>query len=208
MIRPRRLVAMLATAIIAAIAAVAPSAKAQTAGNLPPVTAADHVLGRADAPVTVVEYASFTCPHCATFHNDVLPAFKARYIDTGQVRLAYRNLPTQPANIAAAAAAVALCAAPGKYFDVVSAFMHNQEGLRSTGAPPWFETGIAASGKTRDEMETCLETPATRETLDAQIQGARAAGVTGTPAFFVNGEPVAEPTLEALAAVIDPLLRR
>ena len=62
----------------------------------PPVTAQDHVLGRADAPVTVIEYASFTCSHCADFHNTVLPAFKAKYIDTGKVRLVHRNLPTQP----------------------------------------------------------------------------------------------------------------
>lgn len=210
MIRPRRLVAVLATAIIAAIAAVAPSVKAQsgTPSGLPAVTAADHVLGRADAPVTVVEYASFTCPHCAAFHNDVLPAFKARYIDTGKVRLIHRNLPTAPANVAAAAAAVALCAAPGKYFDVAAAFMRNQAALPTTGAAPWFEAGIAASGRTRDEMETCLETPASRETLEAQIDGARAAGVTGTPSFFVDGAKVADPTLDGLAAVIDPLLRR
>ena len=53
----------------------------------PPVTAQDHILGRANAPVTVIEYASFTCSHCADFHNTVLPAFKAKYIDTGKVRL-------------------------------------------------------------------------------------------------------------------------
>ena len=207
MIRPRRLVAALATAIIAAIAAVAPSAKAQTAGTLPPVTAADHVLGRADAPVTVVEYASFTCSHCATFHNDVLPAFKTRFIDTGQVRLVHRNLPTAPANVAAAAAGVALCAAPGGYFDVAEVFMRDQAGLRTTGTQPWFAAGIAASGRTDEQIEACLEAPATRETLEAQIEGARAAGVRGTPSFFVNGKPVAEPTLAALTAAIEPLLR-
>lgn len=174
----------------------------------PPVTAQDHVLGRADAPVTVIEYASFTCPHCADFHNTVLPAFKAKYIDTGKVRLVHRNLPTQPANVAAAAAAVALCAAPGKYFDVASAFMRDQANLPATGAPPWFAAGIAASGQTRAEIETCLTAPATRATLEAQIAGAEAAGVTGTPSFFVNGRLVMDHSLEALSAAIDPLLRR
>jgi len=174
----------------------------------PPVTAQDHVLGRADASVTVIEYASFTCSHCADFHNTVLPAFKAKYIDTGKVRLVHRNLPTQPANVAAAAAAVALCAAPGKYFDVASVFMHDQANLATTGAQPWFAAGVAASGKTRAEIETCLQAPATREALEAQIAGAEAAGVTGTPTLFVNGTLVAEHSLDALSAAIDPLLRR
>ena len=174
----------------------------------PPVTAQDNVMGRADAPVTVIEYASFTCSHCADFHNDVLPAFKARYIDTGKVRLVHRNLPTAPANVAAAAAAVALCAAPDRYFDVAQAFMHNQAALRTAGANPWFEAGVAASGKTRDEIETCLKNPATGAALEAQVVGAEAAGVAGTPSFFVNGKPVADHSLEGLSAAIDPLLRR
>ncbi|HEX8469511.1 MAG TPA: thioredoxin domain-containing protein, partial [Brevundimonas sp.] len=80
------LVLMLATSPLA-VASVA------SAAELPPVTANDRVLGRADAPVMVVEYASFTCSHCADWHKDVFPAFKARYIDTGKVRLVYRNLP-------------------------------------------------------------------------------------------------------------------
>ena len=174
----------------------------------PPVTAQDHVLGRADAPVTVIEYASFTCSHCADFHNDVLPAFKARYIDTGKVRLVHRNLPTAPANVAAAAAAVAICAAPGRYFDVAEVFMRDQAELRTTGAKPWFDAGLAASGKTREQIETCLGDPATGAALQAQIQGAQDAGVAGTPSFFVNGKPVADHSLEALSAAVDPLLRR
>lgn len=173
----------------------------------PPVTAQDHILGRANAPVTVIEYASFTCSHCADFHNTVLPAFKAKYIDTGKVRLVHRNLPTAPANVAAAAAAVALCAAPERYFDVAAVFMRDQASLQTTGAQPWFAAGIAASGKTREQIEACLNGPTIRTALDAQIEGARAAGVAGTPTFFVNGTMVMEHSLEALSAAIDPLLR-
>ena len=119
----------------------------------------------------------------------------------------HRNLPTQPANVAAAAAAVALCAAPERYFDVAAVFMRDQANLRTTGPQPWFATGIAASGKTREQIETCLDGPTIRAELDAQIAGADAAGVTGTPAFFVNGKPVADHSLDALSAAIDPLLR-
>lgn len=183
------------------------AAPAFAADAPPPVTAQDHVLGRADAPVTVIEYASFTCSHCADFHNTVLPAFKAKYIDTGKVRLVHRNLPTAPADIAAAAAAVALCAAPERYFDVTEVFMRNQAGLRITGTQPWFAAGIAASGKTREQIQACIGSPTVRATLNAQIEGATKAGVTGTPSFFVNGTMVMDHSLEALSAAIDPLLR-
>ncbi|MDQ1154131.1 thioredoxin domain-containing protein [Brevundimonas sp. SORGH_AS_0993] len=202
----RRLVLALTLSLAAALTAagVGPAA----AGALPPVTAQDNVLGRADAPVTVVEYASFTCPHCADFHTRVLPAFKAKYIDTGKARLVYRNLPTQPANLAEAAAGVALCAAPGRFFDVAEAFMSHQAALPTTGPGPWFEAAVAASGKTRDQIGACLQTPAPQATLQAQIDGAEAAGVVGTPTLFVNGVLVQEHSLEALSAAVDPLLRR
>ena len=75
------------------------------------VSAQDRVLGRADAPVTVIEYASFACDHCAAWHNDVYPAFKTRFVDTGQVRYVFRNLPTQPQQVALSGAALARCAA-------------------------------------------------------------------------------------------------
>ena len=199
--------AVLALSFAAALSMGAASASF-AAEAPPPVTAQDHVLGRADAPVTVIEYASFTCSHCADFHNTVLPAFEAKYIDTGKVRLVHRNLPTQPANVAAAAAAVALCAAPGKYFDVASVFMRDQANLATTGAQPWFAAGVSASGRTRAEIETCLQAPATRTALETQIAGAEAAGVTGTPTLFVNGTLVADQSLDALSAAVDPLLRR
>ena len=101
---------MAAAALAAAPAAGAadtPSATTvATVAAVPAVTAADRVLGRADAPVTVIEYASFTCSHCAAWTNEVLPDFKARYIDTGKVRLVFRDLPTQPVQAAATAAAI------------------------------------------------------------------------------------------------------
>ena len=125
----RRAVLVLSFAAALATVVAGPAA----AAVLPPVTAQDNILGRVDAPVTVVEYASFTCPHCADFHTQVLPAFKAKYIDTGKVRLVYRNLPTSPANLAEAAAGVALCAAPGRFFDVAEAFMTHQATLSTTG---------------------------------------------------------------------------
>lgn len=93
----RKSLLILALALAApAVAASASGSDSAFAQTLAPVTAADRSIGRADAPVTVVEYASFACNHCADWHRFVYPAFKSRFIDTGQVRLVFRNLPTLP----------------------------------------------------------------------------------------------------------------
>jgi len=184
----------------------ASSSSAQAA--VPAVTAADRVMGRADAPVTVIEYASFTCNHCAAWTNEVLPQFKARYIDTGKARLVFRDMPTAPAQIASTAAGIARCAAPDRFFDVARAFMSGQAAAFEKGdAREWFMNAIAASGRTQEQIETCLKAPATSQALQAEVEGAVAAGVTGTPSFFVNGKRVEDHSLEALSAAIDPLIR-
>lgn len=175
---------------------------------VPAVTAADRALGRADAPVTVIEYASFTCSHCAHWTNDVLPQFKARYIDTGKVRLVFRDMPTPPAQIAATAAGIARCAAPDRFFDVAHSLMSGQAAAFEKGdGTDWFAAAIAASGRTQEQIEACLKDPATSRALQAEVDGAVAAGVTGTPSFFVNGRRVSDHSLEALSAAIDPLIR-
>jgi len=195
---------LLTLTVIAPMLALAPAALAE---GPPPVTAADRVLGRAGAPVTVVEYASFVCSHCANWHLNVLPEFKTRFIDTGKVRLVFRDLPTEPAQVAASAAAVARCAAPERYFDVAGAFMHGQAALRDGGdMADWYSAAIGVSGKTRPEIEACLALPATRANLQASMEGAAAAGVTGTPSFFVNGKAVVDTSLAGLTAAITPLL--
>lgn len=193
----RRLFLALSLGLIASVAQAGPL----------DVTDSDRVLGRADAPVTVVEYASFTCPHCADWHNDVLPEFKSRFIDTGKVRLVFRDLPTDPVQVAATAAAIARCAAPERFYDVASSLMSGQAQLRASyQAGPWFEAAIAVSGKSQAQIETCLADPATMENLRTGMEAAAAAGVQSTPSFFVNGEAVPDRTLDGLASAITPLL--
>lgn len=195
-------------AVVLAVALAGGASAASASGGLPAVTAADHYLGRADAPVTVVEYASLTCPHCAVWHDTVLPELKTRYIETGRVRFVYRTLPTPPADVAGAAAGVAQCAAPGKFFDTIDAFFAAQASIRIIGTGPYFQRGAAASGRTNDELRACLSDHATQAAIDAQVAGAQAAGVEGTPSFFVNGRRVEDSSIQGLAAAIDPLLRR
>ncbi len=197
--------------LILALALLAPMALASASGadralarqSVAPVTAADRSIGRADAPVTVIEYASFACHHCADWHRFVYPAFKARFIDTGQVRLVFRNLPTLPEEISLPGAALARCAAPERFFDVASALMLGQEAVFRGGArEAWYAPAIAVSGRTQAEIEACATTPATRNAINRDIESAHAAGASTTPAFFVNGHRVTDRTLGGLEVAI------
>ncbi len=182
-------------------------APAAVADGLPPVTSADRSIGRADAPVTVVEYASFACPHCASWHEMVWPLFKARFVDTGQVRFVFRNFPTQPAQTALSGAALARCAAPDRFFDVASALMKGQNAVLHGGTfEDWYAPAIAVSGRTRTQIDACVADPRTLAAIQADVNGADAAGVTHTPTFFVNGRQVADRSFGGLVMAITPLL--
>ena len=192
----RRILGALAAAFL--LTAAAPAL-----AQAPAVTAQDRVLGRADAPVTVIEYASFSCNHCAAWHNDVYPAFKTRFVDTGQVRYVFRNLPTQPQQMSLSGAALARCAVPEKFFDVASLLMRNQAAVLDGGQlQEWYRPAIAASGRTQAQIETCVGSTETQADINADIESAVAAGVNSTPSFFVNGRPVADRSLAGLEAAI------
>lgn len=192
--------ALLAPAV-AASASGSDSARAQQA--LAPVTAADRSIGRAEAPVTVIEYASFACHHCADWHQFVYPGFKARFIDTGKVRFVFRNLPTDPQEIALPGAALARCAAPERFFEVAAALMQGQAAvLRGGNREDWYGPAIAVSGRTRAQIEACATTPAVEAALNRDMDSAEAAGVHSTPAFFVNGRQVTDRSLGGLEVAI------
>lgn len=177
------------------------------AGSPPAVTAADRSIGRADAPVTVVEYASFSCPHCADWHQLVYPEFKRRFIDTGQVRFVFRNLPTDPAEMSMPAAGLARCAVPERFFEVASILMQGQSKVLYGGdVRDWYNPAIAASGRTEAQIDACLARPETRAAIQSDIEGAIAADVAGTPTFFVNGRLVTDRSLGGLANAISPLV--
>lgn len=192
--------------LIAALALLAPLAAAPAAATVEPVapvTAADRTIGRPDAPVTVIEYASFACPTCANWHQFVWPVFKQRLVDTGQVRFVFRNLPTQPEQMSLPAAALARCAAPERFFEVTSILMAGQAAvLRGGDREDWYAPAIAASGRTQAQIEACATTPATRAAINRDIESAHAAGAHHTPSFFVNGRPVSDRTLGGLEVAV------
>lgn len=207
----RGLVVSLMLGLALAIGGAA-TAGAGTAGTETPpaVTAEDHVLGRVDAPVTVIEYGSFACPHCAEWQIGVFGAFKARYIDTGRVRFVFRDLPTQPVDEALRSAAIARCAAPGRYFDVAHALFLWQSTARNIGpVSDWYDRAIAASGRSPEQIEACAADPAVEVAIWRSAQAGADAGATRTPTFFVNGRRMEGVVpLADLAAAIDPLLTR
>lgn len=157
--------------------------------------------GAADAPVTVVEYASVTCGHCANWHATVYPEFKRRFIDTGRVRFVFRELPTAPATVSIAGFLMARCAGPDHYFDVVDDLMTEQRAV--IGNPRALLVAIGARhGLTEAEFDACMTDEAAYNAMQARIDAALASGVNGTPTFFVNGTQTNGVTLAELEAAI------
>jgi protein-disulfide isomerase len=146
------------------------------------------VIGSADAPVTVVEYASLTCSHCADFHTKDLPELKAKYIDTGKVRFIFREFPFDP--VATAAFMLARCAPEDKYFPMVSTLFETQKSWAYSKDPA---AGLLAvvrqTGMSQAEFEKCLSDQGLAQKVQESARYANAElGVNATPTFFVNGK--------------------
>ena len=167
----------------------------------------DMALGAAEgAKVTVVEYASVTCSHCATWQEQVYPEFKAKYIDTNKIRYVFREFPTAPEPLAVAGFLVARCAGPDKYFPVIHEIMASQRELFS-GAPRAVLLRIAnGAGLNEEQFQTCVTDKDAIAAMDDRIKAALDAGVDGTPNFFVNGVKVADSSLAGLSEKIDAAL--
>lgn len=201
----RRSLLILTLAFVVPVVAISASGadSALARQSVAPVTTADRSIGRADAPVTVIEYASFACNHCADWHLFVYPAFKTRFIDTGQVRFVFRNLPTLPEEMSLPGAALARCAAPERFFEVASALMLGQDAVFRGGTrEDWYAPAIAVSGRTQAQLEACAATPATLAAINRDVDSALAAGADTTPAFFVNGRRVTDRSLGGLEVAI------
>lgn len=184
------------------------------AQSVEPVRPDDRTLGAADAPVTLTVYLSTTCSHCADWHTNDFPAFKARWVDTGKVRVAFRDMPTPPQQVAIAGAVMARCAPAEKYDEVLDALFRGQAQLRAQPGPPpqqtvltWLATAGAAGGLTRDQMNACFSNEASFTEVEARVEQSFAEGVNSTPSFFINGRPLPE-TMEARdAAAFEPLIQ-
>lgn len=193
---------LLAAAVMAGLAV----AGCDKGGGAAGPSAEDMSMGQANAPVKVVEYASASCSHCAAFNNDVFPAFKAKYIDTGKVHYTMKEFITEPAVMAQAGFLVARCAGKDKYFSVLDAVFQNQAEMFRTGDIRGVLLRIAQSaGLTEAQFNACLTDEAAIKAMDDRVtRHAREDKITGTPTFLVNGKQIAsgEVTLVQLDAAI------
>jgi protein-disulfide isomerase len=167
----------------------------------------DMALGSATARVTVIEYASVGCPHCAEWSKTVFPAIKAKYIDTGRVRFVVREMITGDATIATAGFMVARCAGPAKYFEVVDQVYRRQPEMWGKAANAGAVLGEIAksAGMTEAAYEACIDDQKGLDALNARVAQHNKDGVDSTPTFFVNGKRHEEPlTLAEVAAAVHP----
>lgn len=208
-------VAALATTLLGAtsLSLFPNQAQAQTvpmSDLLKPDALPDMVLGDDKAPVTVIEYASLTCSHCAHFHEATYPELKKRYIDTGKVRFIFREFPLD--SLAAAAFMLARCTGESdksKYFALVDTLFRQQRTWAvERPLPPLFAIAKQA-GFTQQTFDACLSNQKLLDGIESVRQrGSKQFKVESTPTFFVNGRMVpGAVSIEEMAKIIDPQVK-
>ena len=206
----RTLLALAAALALASPAFAAPSSASPNAH--PTAQADDMSLGSPGAKVTVVEYASASCPHCARFNNDVFPAFKKKYVDTGKVRYVFREFLTEPVQVAAAGFLLARCAGKPKYFQVLDEFFQGQAHAYETGDIKALILSVGGhAGLDETKISACLSDKAAADALNARVERyASEDKVEFTPTFVINGSKLPpldhEVKLQDLDDAIQPLL--
>ena len=177
------------------------AAKLVESGALP-----DKVMGEENAPVTIVEFASMTCPHCAAFHAQTLPAIKEKYIDTGKVRMIFREFPFDPR--AEAAFMLARCS-NDNYFPMVDTLFKQQENwARAEDAAGALLQLARLAGFSQESFQACLTDQKLLDDIRAvRTRGAEEFGVDSTPTFFINGNKYAgSMSVDEMSAIIDSML--
>jgi protein-disulfide isomerase len=207
--RPRRLpaVAWLVLALVpaAALADSATPSPAVMAALNGPQALPDIAEGKADAPATIIEYASMTCSHCAAFHKDVWPALKAKYIDTGKAKLILREFPLDP--LATGAFMLARCAGPEKRDAVVDRLFDHQADWAFAANPLFkLKEQLIAAGMPEADFEACLKNQGLFDQVKAMREAAASKlDITSTPTFFVNGQRLSGGhSLETFDKILSP----
>ena len=167
----------------------------------------DMTMGNANAKVLVAEYASVGCPHCAAFNNDIFPAFKAKYIDTGKIHYVFHEMLVGEGpelSVAAAGFLLARCAGKDKYFPVVDQIFHEQSAMFQSGDIRTPLLRIAQSaGMSEQQFTTCVGDQAALKALNDRVVKASKDGVNETPTFIINGNKITgEQTLAQLDKAI------
>jgi protein-disulfide isomerase len=169
-------------------------AEAQTVLAL---TKDDRILGNPDAPITIVEYASLTCPHCAHFTNEVLPELKKKWIDTGKAKLVLRDYPLDEP--ALRAAMIARCAPPDRFYAYTDMFFGAQDKwVTARDYRDALARLVKLGGMSREEFDNCLKNTALENKIvEGRLVASKGLDVNSTPTFFINGTKfTGAPTVE------------
>jgi protein-disulfide isomerase len=182
------------------------SSPAAAADLMTPGPLGENVLGKEDAPVTIIEYASTTCPACGHFHKTTFPELKKRYIDTGKVRFIFREFPRDDVDLFAYM--LTRCIAKDKFFPFLEVLFKQQDQWLSSSPLPAL-TGIAKqAGFTDESIEACRNDKKVFEGVVWTSEHATKLGVRATPTFFINGKMYTGAlSIERIEELIAPLLK-
>lgn len=186
--------------LLAAAAVMAVAGCSQAQGGA--AADGDIVIGKADAPVTLIEYASPTCPACATFNETVYPDFKKKYVDTGQVKYVFREAPIHGA-VDVAAFLMARCVGTGeKYMGVIDALLRSQSELQTSGERAWLVNTARTAGMTEEQFQRCVTDEAALKSMNARWEkNSQADDVRSTPTVLVDGQKVDSAGVPNLAQI-------
>jgi protein-disulfide isomerase len=166
---------------------------AQAADQVPTLAPDDSILGKAEAPITIFEYASLTCPHCAEFDQETFPKVKSEWIDPGKARLVFRDYPLD--QMALKAAMLARCAPPDKFFSFIDVLFRSQMSWAAAGSAEAVLQALSRiarlGGISEDKFNACINDKALNDRiLNERLVAQQQYGVESTPTFFVNGKKV------------------
>jgi len=181
----------------------------------------DHVLGSPTAPISMIIYASVTCPHCASWFNSIWPDIKRNYVETNKLRVVFREFPTAPANIAVIGFQIANCAPESQYFEMIEHQMKEQENIfislkAGTGKATYLEIAKKAGLENEAAMNTCLEDQSGIVRINKSMTFAKAADINSVPNFIINGQvwkqgsnylPLSKHLNEVLTQEYSPMLK-
>jgi protein-disulfide isomerase len=192
---------------LGAVSAAPPPSTAANAQGLLQLTRDDRILGNPDAPITIIEYASMTCPHCAHFQDEVLPEIKKQWIDTGKAKLVLRDFPLDEE--ALRAAMIARCAPPDRYYAFADTFFAAQS--KWVGSHDYREALARLArlgGMSKEEFDTCLRNKRLEDSIvQSRFVASKELDVNSTPTFFINGTKyTGAPTVQDFAANLQAAL--
>ena len=179
-------------------------------GDVDPALLGDRTMGSPDAPVKITEYASFTCPHCATFNETVFQDLKKNYIDTGKVFFTYREVYFDKFGLWAGM--LARCGGADRYFGFVETFYASRDTWLASSEPAEITEALKRIGRTggmsSEQIDQCLNNKPLAESLVSTFQTNMAADkIEGTPSFIIDGEKFSNMSYEEFAAVLDKKLQ-